>query len=511
MSINRRRFIAGSAAAASLALPFVGLRAASPRYGKYPFSLGVASGCPSADGVVLWTRLAPEPLDGGGMAAAPVEVDWEIAEDDRFGRIVQRVTARATPEEAHSVHVELRGLKPHRWYWYRFSSGDAVSPIGRTRTAAAAGDMSPLRLAFGACQQYEQGYYGAYRHMLREDIDLMVHLGDYIYEMSWGVNHVRKHGIGVPTSLPEFRDRYALYKSDRDLQAAHAAFPWLITWDDHEVANDYAGDRSPGQSNTDFFMRMRAAAYRAFWEHLPLPLSAKPQGPNATIYGGYRFGALADIVVLDDRQYRDHQVCSPTGGPIVGECAQRHLPERTMLGAAQEQWFAQRMGQRNGRWTIVAQQTLMAQADRSNKSPTPVYWTDGWDGYPAARQRLIDAMVDNRASNPLVIGGDVHSFWAADLKRDFNRPDSEIVASELVGSSITSQGPAWATAQRMMAKNPHLKFARNDKRGYVAMDITKDHAVATFRAVDDVTKPDTGIADLARFTIENGRPGPQQG
>ncbi len=388
--------------------------------------------------------------------------------------------------------------------------GDVASPTGRTRTAAAMGDLSPLRLAFASCQQYEQGFYGAYRHMAREDLDLVVHVGDYIYEMSWGTNHVRKHGVGVPTSLPEYRDRYGLYKSDKDLQSAHAAFPWLMTWDDHEVANDYSNDRSPVQSDTKFFLAMRAAAYRAYWEHMPLPASAKPKGPDAIIYGGYRFGALADIVVIDDRQYRDHPVCEKPGS-ANGNCPDRLSANRTMLGAVQEKWFAERMSQRNGRWTIVAQQTLMAQADRSNTSPTPIYWMDGWDGYPAARQRLIDAIAEQRPSNPVVIGGDVHSFWMADLKRDFDRPDSDTVASELVGGSITSQGPGVDATKRMVSKNPHLKFANADKRGYAMLEIAPAAAVAKFRAVDDVTKADTGIADLARFTIENGKPGPQQG
>lgn len=508
--IGRRRFLIGSAATA-LALSYLGAsrgaRAQAPRFTADPFSLGVASGCPTADGVILWTRLAPQPNDGGGMPPAPVELRWELAEDDRFAAIVQRGTVRAVAEEAHSARVEISGLKPHRWYWYRFMAGDATSATGRTRTAAAPGDATPLRLAFASCAQYEQGYFAAYRHMADEDIDLAIHLGDYIYEISWGPHHVRRHGTGVPTTLPEFRDRYALYKSDPDLQKAHAAFPWLVTWDDHEVADDYANDRSRNQIDQAFFLRMRAAAYRAYWEHMPLPRAMMPAGPDMKIYGGWRFGATADILVLDDRQYRSHQACGTIDG--VADCAERLAPERTMLGAAQEQWMAERLQQRNGRWTIVAQQTLMAQANRA-RGDTPAYWMDGWDGYPAARQRLIDSIAGSGAANPVVIGGDVHSYWVADLKRDFDRPDSPAVATELVGSSITSQGPNPDHVARMLQKNPQLKYAEAQKRGYVTVSLGVDHADIRLRAIGDVTDKNTGIADLARFAVENGKAGAQK-
>jgi alkaline phosphatase D len=504
--INRRRFLIGSAAAA-LAMPFVAHRAAAQRFSANPFSLGVASGCPTADGVILWTRLAPQPLQGGGMEPMPVDLRWEVAEDEGFAKIAQRGTVHAIAEEAHSARVELGGLQPHRWYWYRFMAGDAVSPVGRTRTAAAPGDSSPLRLAFASCAQYEQGYFSAYRHMAGEDLDLAIHLGDYIYELSWGARQVRRHGTGVPTSLPEYRDRYALYKADADLQAAHAAFPWLMTWDDHEVADNYANDRSRVQGDTAFFLRQRAAAYRAYWEHMPLPAATKPSGPDMTIYGGWRFGALADIVVLDDRQYRDRHVCGPSDG--VADCAERWAPERSMLGAAQEKWLAERLAQRNGKWTIVAQQTLMAQANRA-RGDSPLYWMDGWDGYPTARQRLVDAIVEKQPSNPVVIGGDVHSFWVADLKRDFDRPESQTVASELVGSSITSQGPNPDHVARMLQKKPQLKYARAEKRGYTTMRIDDRGAAVTLRAIDEVTDRNSGVADLAHFAIEHGKAGAQK-
>ncbi|MGE0154326.1 MAG: alkaline phosphatase [Reyranellaceae bacterium] len=503
-TLGRRAVLAG----ALLALPFARTRAAGPAFAADPFSLGVASGCPTADGCVLWTRLAPEPLEGGGLDEAAVEVGWELAEDEGFSRIVRRGSARATADEAHAVHAELRGLEPHRWYWYRFHAGSATSPVGRTRTAAADG-MAPLRLALASCQQYEQGYFSAYRHMAREELDLVVHVGDYIYELSWGRQHVRKHGTGIPTTLREYRNRYALYKTDPDLQAAHAAFPWLVTWDDHEVADDYTADRSPFQADPEIFKRQRAAAYRAFWEHMPLPAAMKPNGPDAAIHGGWRFGELAEIIVLDGRQYRSRHACfeGKRGAGLTGDCAARLAPDRTMLGAAQEDWLDARLAARNGRWTLLAQPTLMAQVDRGRDAPA--YWMDGWDGYPAARQRLIDGLVRHRVANPVVLGGDVHSFWITDLKRDPTRPESPTVASEIVGSSITSQGPDPQYVARLLARNPPLKFGRSDRRGYALARVSAARADIVLRAVDNVVDPDTGIADLARFAIEDGKPGAQ--
>ena len=248
---------------------------------------------------MLWTRLAPHPLEEGGMPDTSVEVEWQVAEDEKFSRIVARGAERAMSELAHSVHAEVRGLQPDRVYWYRFRAGTAVSPVGRTRTAPA-GHKARLRFAFASCQQYEQGFFSAYRDMATRDLDLVVHLGDYIYERSWGARHVREHDVGIPTTLAEYRNRYALYKGDADLQAAHAAFPFLSIWDDHEVTDDYANDRSYAVRDAVRFLKTRAAAYQAYYEHMPLPASARPRGPDATIYAHYRFGDVMDLLLLDD-------------------------------------------------------------------------------------------------------------------------------------------------------------------------------------------------------------------
>ncbi len=512
--MSRRQFLTGAASLAAFA-PFTRLLA-QPRFENDPFALGVASGYPAPEGVVLWTRLAPEPLTaGGGMPRAAVEVAWEVATDEAFRNIVRRGKEAAGPRWAHSVHAEVAGLEPARHYFYRFHAGGAVSPTGRTRTAPAAGAAPErLRFAFASCQQYEQGYYAAYRHLAGEDLDLVVHLGDYIYESSWGRRHVRKHGTEEPITLEEYRNRHALYKTDLNLQSAHAAFPWLVTWDDHEVDNDYAADRSQDRDPPAVFLMRRAAAYQAYYEHMPLPKRMQPRGPDMRIHTRADFGALARFHVLDDRQYRSQQVCPRPGrggGNVVPaeECPDLQAPGRTMLGAAQEQWLHDGLAGTGARWNVIAQQTLMARVDRAPGEGRS-FWTDGWDGYPKARERLLKFVAENRVANPVVIGGDVHMFVVADLKTDFDDPGSPVVATEIVGTSITSQALSQKSLEAWRADNPHIKFADSTRRGYTSVELSAGSCVMRLRTVDDVTDPASGARTLATYTIEDGRPGAQR-
>ncbi len=514
MPLSRRAFLASSSGlAVALAVPFSGVLA-RPRFSSYPFTLGVASGYPQPDGFVLWTRLAPDPLAGGGMPRAAVEVEWEVAADEAFRKIIRRGKETAMPGYAHSVHAEVADLEPSRWYWYRFRAGGEISPAARTRTAPATGAaVDRLRFAFASCQQYEQGYYAAYRHMAGEDLELVVHLGDYIYESSWGRNHVRAHGAPEPVTLEEYRNRYALYKSDADLQAAHAAFPWLVTWDDHEVQNDYANDRSQRLDPPELFLQRRAAAYQAFYEHMPLPAAMRPQGPSLKLYTRATFGRLAEFSVLDTRQYRSHQVCPKPGrgGSNVvdaSECPERLDPNLTLLGTAQEKWLQDGLSASTSRWNVIAQQTLMAQADRTS-GEGQAFWTDGWDGYPQARRRLLNFIADKRIPNPVVIGGDIHMSVVADLKTDFDDMRSPVVATEFVGTSITSQGPSRQRVETILAENPHMKFINGAKRGYTLVELTPQHCLARLRTIDSVTDPQSRIRDLATFAVEDGRPGAQ--
>jgi alkaline phosphatase D len=513
MPTTRREFLQRTAAfAAAGAVTRFGSAPAQPRFDGYPFKLGIASGYPHPNGVTLWTRLAPRPLEGGGMPPAPVEVAWEIAADEGFRSMAATGTALAAQELGHSVHVDVSGLQPARTYWYRFVAGREASPVGRTRTAPERGSpLARMRFAFAACQQYEQGYFTAYRHMAQEDLDLVVHLGDYIYESTWGRNLVRAHGADQPYTLADYRNRYALYKTDEDLKLAHAAFAWIVTWDDHEVQNDYANDRSQGLDPRAAFLLRRGAAYQAYYEHMPLPAWARPRGADMRLHGAFEYGPLAHFCVLDDRQYRSHQVCARPGrggSTVVREedCAERLDAKLSMLGKEQEQWLDESFARSRAQWNVIAQQTLMAQVDR-RPGPGADYWTDGWDGYPRARERLLRSAVERKVSNPIVIGGDVHMSAVADLKVDFDDAKSPVVATEFVCPSITSQGPAVKRVELFLQENPHIRFANGARRGYTTIELTARRCISRMRTVASVTERDSPIRTLATYVVENGTAG----
>ncbi|MCA1843587.1 MAG: alkaline phosphatase D family protein, partial [Actinobacteria bacterium] len=475
------------------------------------FTLGVASGEPRPDSVVLWTRLAPEPLAGGGMAPVALPVRWEVAADDGFRRIVQTGVALAEPGNAHSVHVDVGGLEPARWYWYRFATADEQSPIGRTRTAPAV-DASPeaLRFAFASCQHYEHGYFTAYRHMAGEDLDFVVHLGDYIYESAGDGyrapgGNVRHHVGPETTTLDGYRRRYAQYRTDADLQAVHAAFPWVVTWDDHEVENNYAGDISEHNDPRDAFRARRAAAYQAYWEHMPLPAAWAGQGADLRIYRRLGFGRLAEFSVLDTRQYRTDQPC---GDRPASDCPERKAPGQTITGPEQESWLADGLGRSTAQWNVIAQQVFMAQLDLL-AGPARGYDVDAWDGYVASRDRLMAFLGAHPVLNPVVLTGDFHSNWVADLKADFDDPASATVGTEFVGTSITSGGDGSDTSlvgQTALAENPHLRFY-NNQRGYVRCAVTPTRWTSEYQVVPFVRTPGAPVATRASFVVGPGHPG----
>jgi alkaline phosphatase D len=501
--MKRRTFVTGLGAA--LWLPSLA-RAAAP-LADNPFGLGVASGRPQPQSVVLWTRLLT--ADPAGRPAGTIPVKWTIAEDARFEKVVGSGEATAEPRWGHSVHVDVEGLRPNRPYWYRFTAQGKESPIGRTLTAPDPADhTASLRFAFGSCQQYEQGYYSAQRAIAQENLNAVIFVGDYIYEKTWGKNLVRQHDPGRPTTLDEYRDRYALYKSDPDLQAAHAAHPWIVTWDDHEVVNDYANDTSPTDLDPAAFLRIRAAAYQAYWEHMPLSNRVKPDGASFRLYDRYRFGDLAEITAIDDRQYRSRNACFPESykNRYLVDCADRLDPARSMLGAEQEAWFADGMKRASTRWNIVAQQTLMAQAD-TGMGGEHRFWADGWDGYPAARQRLLDAVAASPTRDTLVLGGDVHCFWATDLVRDYADEKSPILATEFVGGSLTSQTPSDKATQQVVRLNPHLRYGRGDVNGYGVVSLEAKKATVAFRTVKSVKEQNSPVTTRESFVVEAGQPG----
>ena len=522
--LTRRQLLQlASAGVTVLALP--GNAWSKTRFSSDPFQLGVASGSPTHDSIVLWTRLLQTGLLGAStLGDKPIAVRWEIAHDRQFTRMVRKGQILALPELAHSVHVELDGLQPDHWYFYRFRAGEAVSATGRTRTFPAPdAEAAHMRVAYASCQRWDHGYFSAYRHMLAENLDAVLFLGDYIYEYPTSANAVRVPPGGWVTTLDDYRARYALHKGDAALQAMHAACPWLLTWDDHEVQNDYAGVNQ-GQSGEPVanFLARRAAAYQAYYEHMPLRasvltggLAGLASGTEMRIYGRAVFGKLATFYVLDDRQYRDVQACTPDDKPGAGtlnpaQCAIWKDPQRTLLGPVQEQWLDQALTNGSPGWNLIVQQTLFGARDVHKAGAGQTLRSDGWDGYPAARQRVTASLQQHRVANPVVIGGDIHENWVGHVKADYSQPDSATVGVEFCGTSITSRGGGNSKTAERLARNPHFIFADGERHGYGVVDISPRQLTTTLRVVDDVRREDTGIQTLAQFVVQAGKPAVQR-
>lgn len=505
---SRRQFMLGGVSALGLAGFALGsglpLRA---RFDAYPFALGVASGDPSSAGFVLWTRIATTQTDAAFLPIQDYEVDWIVAEDEALSRVVRRGRSIARAESAHALHVEIDGLAADRWYWYQFRCGGETSPVGRSRTLPALdARVQRLRLALASCQHYEHGWYAAYRHMLGDDLDLVVHVGDYIYEGSWGAQVRRHESPHGAETLADYRNRHACYKSDVDLQRAHAAYPWLVTWDDHEVSNDYAGLVSAYDEAPDRFAARRAAAYRAYCEHMPL--RARSRATNL-LYRRFAFGDLATLSLLDDRQYRAAHACAERGAMLGADCTQLRAPQRSLLGTRQQEWLENGLAGSASRWNVIAQQTLVAPfASRTDDGAAQV-WSDGWDGYPRARERLLGFIGERRIPNVVTLGGDVHAFYANDLKADFDDPASTTIASEFVGTSISSAGDDYAERARDLALNPHVRYFDSRSRGYLRCEVTPDGWRSDCIGLDDATDPRSAARTLQTLHVEAGRAGVQ--
>jgi alkaline phosphatase D len=507
-------FLATGAALASL--PLIASRSsASPSrriaFAADPFGLGVASGDPTSSGVVLWTRLAPSPLEpGGGVPAEAVEVGWEIASDDAMKDVVRRGTAVATPQLGHSVHVEAEGLQPDRWYWYRFRAGDAESRIARTRTLPLASSMpDSLRFAFASCQNYEQGLFTAYEHMAKDELDLIVHLGDYIYEYGGRNNTIRKHLGNEIVGLDDYRIRHVQYRSDPLLQAAHARCPWFVTWDDHEVDNNYAGSISEetGVDPVDFLVR-RANGYQAYYEMMPLRVGSIPRGPHMQLYRKASYGRLAEFLILDTRQYRTDQPNGDRGADLNENALD---PKNTLLGPEQEGWLKASLLESIGTWNVLAQQVMMGMVDLS-PGENDRYSMDQWPGAAHERMRLVQFLAERKVLNPVVITGDIHSNWVNDLRVDDRKAETPVIATEYVGTSISSGGNGNLGTKRLedlKAENAGLKFY-NAQRGYVRCTVTPKAWRSDYVVVEDVTKPGAPAVNRASFVTEAGKPGAQK-
>lgn len=510
MLIPRRTALAGIAAAPVL----LAYGRASALGSERLFTFGVASGEPLPDGMVIWTRLAPKPLQSdGGMMPNRVPVRWQVYADEAATQPVLSGEAFAEPAYGHSVHVEASGLMPGRPYWYRFFAGGEASATGRTRTAPTL-SSSPdrLRFCFGSCQKYENGYYGAWANAAADDPDLIFFLGDYIYEADPSVGTIRTHINPECRDLPGYRIRYATYRLDPQLQAAHAAAPWLVTWDDHEVVNDYAALLDQQNSDPALFATRRAAAYQAYYEFMPLRRAARPRGAAMRLYRQLDWGSLARFQILDDRQYRSSRACYPPellaqhrqGASLVAPCAELSAANRTLLGQSQEKWLQDSLASTHARWNILAQQTQMTPYPRRNpedpSSSERLETVDTWDGYSASRDRILGAWRRHRTSNPLVIGGDIHAFVASELQHG-----GRTIAPSFVGGSITTFAGD-KLLKPNTTENDDYRFANNEVRGYGRVDLTPSGADVTFRAIVDPDNPKTRAYDLATFHVEAGHP-----
>jgi len=507
----RRRFLRTSASLAAAAVwssRAEGRVLRAPVLPADPFALGVASGDPSPSGVVLWTRLAPRPLEpDGGMPHEAVEVAWEVAEDEGFGRVVRRGVVTATPDWAHAVHVEVDGLAPARRYFYRFHCGTEESPVGRTRTAPASGaPAAPLRFAVASCQNWEEGLYTAYERMVRDDPDLILHLGDYIYEYPAREGKPRRHEGGPTDSLAGFRVRHALYKTDGLLRAAHAACPWLVTWDDHEVDDNYAGSvPAAADASPEGLLARRAWAYRAYWEHMPLRAANLPTGSSMRLHRSVPWGRQATFLVLDTRQYRTDQPC---GDGLKAPCGDERRDDATLLGGEQEAWLLENLRGSASRWNLLAQQVMMARVDRA-PGPAEAYSMDQWPGYEQERRRILRALSERPAANPIVLTGDIHSHWANDLMLDSEDAAARTVGAELVTTSISSGGNGTAEPaglEGLRNENPCVRF-HAQQRGYVLCEADERACRCEFRVVDVVDRPGGTVSTAATLVVEDGRPG----
>jgi alkaline phosphatase D len=483
--------------------------------------MGVASGDPLPNGVVLWTRLAPSPTGNGGMDGRPYAVRWEVAADDAFRNVLQQGDAVAAPQLAHSVHVDVTGLEPATEYYYRFQIGDETSAVGRTKTAPAAGAaVDRLRFGFASCSMYEHGYFSAYRDMAGENFDLIFHLGDYIYEYEQGGYDVRQGqgplegrehtGADDPTgetdALLEYRARLAQYRTDPDLQAAHASAPWAVTWDDHETENDYADELSENFDPREAFLARRAAAYQAYYEHMPLRPSSMPQGPDMQLYRRLTYGALAEFQILDTRQYRSDQPC---GDGLQVRCPAGLDPNTTLLGPDQERWVLEGLDASDATWNVLAQQIQMAELEQG-EGDVELYWQDSWPGYPAARNRILSHLMSRNISNPVVITGDIHTAWANNLKADWDDPNSQTIGSEYICTSITAGGTSPATFfEQYLAEAPHIRFFDPRHGGYTAVELTPDLWRSDFKVVANLEDPNSAVNTIATYVTEAGNPGVQ--
>ena len=453
----------------------------------------------------------PLAADGlGGMPDRRIPISWQVSTDERFRRVVRRGVTPTGSRLGFAVHVEVEDLEPGREYWYRFAAGPYLSRTGRAVTAPRRSAMpASLAMSFVSCAQFEHGLFTAYRRLAEDRPDVVLHLGDYQYEYTAGQyvapgGNVRDHDGPETTTLESYRQRHAQYKTDLDLQEAHATTAWGVVFDDHEVDNNWAADIPEKTAESSGFAARRKAAFRAYYENMPLRRSSVPRGTDMQLYRRLHWGRLASFHLLDTRQFRSDQGC---GDGYRADCPAAVDPARSITGIAQENWLIDGFRRSSARWDVIAQQVFFAQRD-SNAGPVKTVSMDAWDGYAASRDRITKGWVDAGVRNPVVLTGDVHAHWASELKLDYDDPTSRSVGTELVCSSITSGGngaDSAATAHPWLAFNPHLKF-QNNLRGYVNTTITAESMSADFRCLNQVRTPGEAAFTRATFEIEDRVP-----
>jgi alkaline phosphatase D len=517
MQIERRKWLQLAAAQAVCASVPSLVAAQTVQFDKDPFQLGIASGQPTAESVVLWTRLLPANTMRNPWADVSIAVEWELALDNQFAQVVQRGKTVAPPELSHSVHVDVEGLKENTVYWYRFRSGSAQSPIGRTRTLPGAEDVTtPLKVAFASCQRYHSGEFLAYDHMLADAPDLVVFLGDYIYEMGATQSERRGTWMYPASKISDYRELYELAKSDASLQRMHAACPWLIIWDDHEVLNDYAGEPVRLRKEGGRVARHMEMGYRTWYEHMPVSPKRLQGGVpgllnnshELRIYGTYRWGKLASFHLLDTRQYRSPQAGCGTAGLFKKDsCTHLDRADRQVLGNAQSEWLAEQLASNSIHQPGATVWNLICQPSVFSKFLIPVLGNvmnhDNWDGYPAARQHLLATIESKKTSNPAIFGGDIHQNWVTHVHRDADDTQSPIVAPEFCVTSITTPSFGGFTAEEMKAAAPHCLYTDRHQRGYALASLTAEKMTVTVRHVDITSNT---ARTTARFEVSAGSP-----
>jgi len=480
------------------------------------FGLGVASGDPLADRVILWTRLAPVAGDGMTIMVAvpeePVEVAFDVATDEQFTELVVSDIAVARPELAHSVHVDVSGLEPDTWYFYRFRAGDQTSAVGRTRTFPAPdADAEQFRFVFASCQDLQWGRYAAWGRAAEvADVDAVVFLGDYIYESNYGDLSPDKAGDRVwatpeAFTLADYRTRYAQTKADPQLQAAHHMAPWIVTFDDHEVSNNYAGDVGQADITAPNSRDRRLAGYQAWWEHTPIRIEAPGTQPeefaDLEVHRDVSFGSLAALFTIETRQHADVPPCRTDGSLNSDEgpgCAEMDETTRTNLGDGQEQWLHGGLADSAARWNILANPLMFAGLNVGTADAV-AYTRDTWDGYPASRQRLIQTITGAEVSNPVVVTGDWHASFVLDVHEQPGDPASAPVMPEFVTTSISSV----LFSEDFSATNPHVKYFAAE-HGFGLVTVTRDELTCEFHYITDEWDRDSPLSHVDTFVVKDG-------